>query len=87
VTRAPVHPVGAYGDQLLSDRERARRWAAHVERQAAEEREEAEARRVAHDQFQRELARQPVRAWFPPSPAPWLGAEETLQRLLGHWRH
>ena len=64
-----VSPVGWYGDQWLSDAERAEKWRRHAERQQAEARAEAEQRRLAAEALQRELDRSPLpmRCVFPPS--------------------
>ena len=84
-TPAPP-PTGAYGDQLRTPQERQRMWEAHLRRQEQETREEAEARRLLAEDLQREIARAPTGTLPPPS-SPWLNAEETLERLMGHWRH
>jgi hypothetical protein len=59
-------PVGWYGDQLLSDRERQDKWRRHLERQRHEAADEAEARRQAAEDLQQAIDRSPNKAYFPP---------------------
>ena len=82
-------PVGQYGDQLRSPQERQRMLREHAARQAQEQREEAEQRRLDAAQFEREVRRHPGGAWLPPPPDAWRQGDDVLD-FFSHpsgWRH